>query len=78
MKQENIENDIYVNVDMAAVTAKRGDVKLIRFWLYEGLQLQGWAQIPPHSKDDDIIKADMAAGKVTQVPVVDGRIKKVG
>ena len=26
----------------------------------------------------DALKADMAAGKVTQVPVVDGRIKKVG
>ena len=26
----------------------------------------------------DALKADMAAGKVTQVPVVDGRVKKVG
>ena len=26
----------------------------------------------------DALKADMAAGTVTQVPVVDGRIKKVG
>jgi 2',3'-cyclic-nucleotide 2'-phosphodiesterase (5'-nucleotidase family) len=26
----------------------------------------------------DALKADLAAGKVTQVPVVDGRIKKVG
>ena len=26
----------------------------------------------------DALKADMAAGKVTQVPALDGRIKKVG
>jgi 5'-nucleotidase len=26
----------------------------------------------------DALKADMAAGKVTQVPALDGRVKKVG
>ena len=26
----------------------------------------------------DALKADLAAGKVTQVPALDGRIKKVG
>ena len=26
----------------------------------------------------DALKADMAAGKVTQLPVLDGRVKKVG
>ena len=56
--QENRGNDIYVFVDMAAVTAKRGDIKWMRFWLFEWLQLQGGVPIPPNTKDGDIIKVE--------------------
>ena len=54
--QEYRGNDIYTYVEMAEITATRGAVKWIRFWLFDSLLLQGWVDIPRNSRHGDVVK----------------------
>jgi hypothetical protein len=48
--------DIYVHAVLAPSTARNGSKKLLRFWLYPWLKVQGYVQIPKLSKDGDIFQ----------------------
>jgi len=47
-------NDIYVHAVLAPRTAMNGTQKVLRFWLYPWLKVQGRVPIPKFSKDGDV------------------------
>lgn len=54
--QELRGNDIYSWVKVAARFAKHGGLKGVRFWLFDWIQLHGVIQIPPNTKEGDVIR----------------------